>query len=338
MIFSSSSFAIAKFLNLLALSQVLFMVVSLLLHVDWTLGQRLSRDVFRAEIFLRDKSGLNNGLYEGFVNGRRRFGGTQVPEGFGVINYFSDDKFHRLNYTGEWFNGVRSGNGTTFFRDGSVYTGDYKDGVEDGRGEIRYANGNVLRGEFRRGKIHGTATFTYPNGNQRQGVFLENILDGEVVFTEANGRTTIEIWNNGKRIEDNIVSKGNSDPEASMRSKFNDPNHFQPSLPFPNPKVPSPSTTPSPPSVLGEGPDIPGLSLFQKVVRDRGDPGESFFFGSPAPSGNDREPKANEVQVPKDLSDSSNNRDKDEFELLREASQRDDQSVLRAFFMNVNSR
>ncbi|TRY63135.1 hypothetical protein TCAL_12300 [Tigriopus californicus] len=337
MLMVSSSRLTGDFLILRDLPQVFFMA-GLLLHVDWIQGQqRLSRDVFRAEIFLRDKSGLNNGLYEGFVNGRRRFGGTQVPEGFGVINYFSDDKFHRLNYTGEWFNGVRSGNGTTFFRDGSVYTGDYKDGVEDGRGEIRYSNGNVLRGEFRRGKIDGTATFTYPNGNQRQGVFLENILDGEVVFTEANGRTTIEIWNNGKRIEDNIVSKGNSDPETSMRSKFNDPNHFQPSLPFPNPKVPTTtSTTPSPPSVLGEGPEISGLSLFQKVIRDRGDPGESFFFGSPIQPGSDREPKANVVQSPADVNDSMHEA-KDEFDLLREASQRDDQSVLRAFFMNVNS-
>ena len=69
--------------------------------------------------------------------GRRRFGRTQVPQGRGVINYFTNDKFHRLNYTGEWVNGTRHGGGTTFFKDGSVYEGEYKEGVEHGEGTIR---------------------------------------------------------------------------------------------------------------------------------------------------------------------------------------------------------
>jgi len=77
------------------------------------------------------------GLYEGQVSGRRRFGSTQVPHGRGVINYFSNDKYSRLNYTGLWADGERWGEGTTYFRDGSAYTGEYEGGVEQGRGVIR---------------------------------------------------------------------------------------------------------------------------------------------------------------------------------------------------------
>ena len=34
------------------------------------------------------RDGLDGGLYEGSVSGRRFFGGTQVPNGLGTIFYF----------------------------------------------------------------------------------------------------------------------------------------------------------------------------------------------------------------------------------------------------------
>jgi hypothetical protein len=123
---------------------------------------------------------LNSGLYEGMVKGRRRFGNTQKPHGLGIINYFTNDKFHRKNYTGHWKDGNRHGNGTTYFRDGSIYKGEYINGLEEGRGEISYPNGNVLTGQFEDGKIHGHAVLRYANGDQREGFFRENELDGQV--------------------------------------------------------------------------------------------------------------------------------------------------------------
>ena len=114
------------------------------------------------------------------VKGRRRFGNTQKPHGFGIINYFRDDKFHRKNYTGYWKNGNRDGNGTTFFRDGSIYRGQYRNGLEEGDGEISYPNGNLLTGKFEDGKIHGHTVLHYANGDQREGFFRENELDGQV--------------------------------------------------------------------------------------------------------------------------------------------------------------
>ena len=76
------------------------------------------------QIFL-NKDDLNSGLYEGTVRGRRLFTSSAVPHGQGTIYYFNNDKFHRVNYTGDWAHGNRHGRGTTYFRDGSVYTGDH---------------------------------------------------------------------------------------------------------------------------------------------------------------------------------------------------------------------
>ena len=43
-----------------------------------------------------------------------------------------------LSNLGYWKAGFRSGNGTTYFRDGAVYEGDYADGIEHGNGMIRW--------------------------------------------------------------------------------------------------------------------------------------------------------------------------------------------------------
>lgn len=168
-----------------------------------------SLEIFQAEIFLNTDE-LTSGLYEGTVKGRRLFSGSAQPHGQGTIYYFSNDKFHRVNYTGEWVNGTRHGNGTTHFKDGSIFRGEYKNGVEEGLGTITYADGNVLEGEFSDGKIHGHAVFRYPNGDQREGFFRENVLDGQVIFTQANGRIVIELWENGKRQldQEQVVQEG----------------------------------------------------------------------------------------------------------------------------------
>ena len=67
----------------------------------------------------------------------------------------------RVNYTGQWVNGDREGNGTTSFRDGAVYRGEYRSGLEHGRGYITYPNGNSLDAEFVAGKIMGHGVFRW---------------------------------------------------------------------------------------------------------------------------------------------------------------------------------
>jgi len=167
------------------------------------------RETFKTELFL-NRNDLNSGLYEGEVTGRRRFGETQVPHGYGAIFYFSNDKYNRVNYTGQWVQGEREGNGTTSFRDGAVYTGAYRSGLEHGQGFIRYPNGNSLDAEFVAGKIMGHGVFKYASGDQREGFFRDNILDGQVIFTRSDGTTLIEKWLKGEKVEADTRGRGTS--------------------------------------------------------------------------------------------------------------------------------
>lgn len=174
------------------------------------------RETFKTELFL-NRNDLNSGLYEGEVTGRRRFGETQVPHGYGAIFYFSNDKYNRVNYTGQWVEGEREGNGTTSFRDGAVYTGEYRSGLEHGRGFIRYPNGNSLDAEFVAGKIMGHGVFKYASGDQREGFFRDNILDGQVIFTRSDGTTVIEKWLKGEKVEADTRSRGTSNSLGDNR-------------------------------------------------------------------------------------------------------------------------
>jgi len=163
-------------------------------------GTRARQEAFKAELFLNSDD-LNAGLYEGEVRGRKRFGDTQVPHGEGTIYYFTTDKYNRVNYTGDWVNGQREGNGTTSFKDGAVYQGGYEQGLEAGAGYIRYQNGNTLDAQFVAGKIQGHGVFRYAGGDQREGFFKDNILDGQVIFTRSDGLTVIEQWVDGKQVQ-----------------------------------------------------------------------------------------------------------------------------------------
>lgn len=181
--------------------------LTLICLLFWTVPPSLTQDsveIFKAEIFL-DRTELDSGLYEGKVKGRRLFGETQIPHGKGTIYYFTNDRFNRQNYSGDWENGTREGNGTTHFKDGAVYIGQYKDSLESGVGSIQYPNGNYLEAEFRDGKIEGHGVFKYENGDQREGFFSENTLDGQVIYTRNDGVTVIEKWTNGTRVEDRDV-------------------------------------------------------------------------------------------------------------------------------------
>jgi hypothetical protein len=55
------------------------------------------------------------------------------------------------------------------YRSGDRYTGEFRDGVKSGQGEMRYANGDVYRGEFENDKPHGNGTLVMSNGAKYEG-------------------------------------------------------------------------------------------------------------------------------------------------------------------------
>jgi len=195
----SSSGGFSSSNNMLCTSPIRW--ASLLIVVSNVLQPIFSQvEVFTTELFL-DNDELNAGLYEGEVKGRRRFGDSQVPHGSGTIYYFTNDKFNRVNYTGNWVDGQREGNGSTYFQDGARYIGGYTEGLESGAGKLLYQNGNSLDAEFVEGKIQGHGVFRYANGDQREGFFTDSSLEGQVIFTRSDGVTYIETWKDGEQVE-----------------------------------------------------------------------------------------------------------------------------------------
>ena len=118
----------------------------------------------------------------------------------------------RVNYTGQWVQGEREGNGTTSFRDGAVYTGEYRwvsdtvkhphrsssiPGLDWSTAEASSVipMGTALTRSLWLGRSWVTESssesklilvmfelqFRYASGDQREGFFRDNILDGQVM-------------------------------------------------------------------------------------------------------------------------------------------------------------
>ena len=77
-----------------------------------------------------------------------REGYSELPHGWGILNFNDDDQFLRLKYEGNMVSGVMEGQGTLWWKDGSYYTGQFHNNMKDQFGAIFYANGDIFSGEW----------------------------------------------------------------------------------------------------------------------------------------------------------------------------------------------
>lgn len=54
-----------------------------------------------------------------------------------------------FSYEGKYDKGIKEGNGTFIYPDGSKYEGDWKAGIKDGLGKYTYANGDWYEGSWK---------------------------------------------------------------------------------------------------------------------------------------------------------------------------------------------
>ena len=90
-------------------------------------------------------------------------------------------------YDGQLTNGVRQGNGTFLFADGSECSGTFRNNLLNGRGTCNFINGNRYEGEFQNSIIQGSGVYTFADGTQCSGTFENGQLNGKGVCTFANG-------------------------------------------------------------------------------------------------------------------------------------------------------
>jgi uncharacterized membrane protein YhaH (DUF805 family) len=74
-------------------------------------------------------------------------------------------------YTGEWRDNQRSGQGTSA-SGGNKYIGEWKNDQRSGQGTNTYAGGNKYIGEWRFDKRHGQGTYTFASGKVQEGIWI----------------------------------------------------------------------------------------------------------------------------------------------------------------------
>mmetsp|Transcript_42555 Transcript_42555/g.88979 ORF Transcript_42555/g.88979 Transcript_42555/m.88979 type:complete len:92 (-) Transcript_42555:50-325(-) len=71
-------------------------------------------------------------------------------------------------YSGDWFEGERSGSGTWTGPTGDDYQGEYRRDKRNGVGVYMFASGAsgaTYEGDFKDGKPHGIGVYTFRNGS-----------------------------------------------------------------------------------------------------------------------------------------------------------------------------
>ena len=71
------------------------------------------------------------------------------------------------SYEGQYVRGVREGNGTFHYPDGSKYQGQWKGGVRCGHGKYTYANGDWYSGTWKQDMKDGSGVYYHKAANSK---------------------------------------------------------------------------------------------------------------------------------------------------------------------------
>ena len=100
-------------------------------------------------------------------------------DGKGTYKLTDRDDEYIGEYTGEFKDGKRNGQGTCKFADGAEYTGQWEGGNRNGQGTYKFADVGVYTGEWKEDKINGQGTYTNINGVKSSGNWVDGKLNGK---------------------------------------------------------------------------------------------------------------------------------------------------------------
>jgi serine/threonine protein kinase len=119
--------------------------------------------------------------------------GMRIPEGVGVGVHGDGRRF-----IGTWSKGVRSGKGTTEFRDGSKHSGQYSSDRENGPGVLVRADGRHMQGSFIDGMLQGPGNLKDRSGTY-EGEFKDSLRHGRGIFKYTRGDLYRGEWVSDRR-------------------------------------------------------------------------------------------------------------------------------------------
>ena len=138
---------------------------------------------------------------------------------------------HTASYTGQWRNGVKSGQGTLVYTDGAVYTGQFAADVPSGHGELARKDGSCYVGEWREGRWDGPGVWTRVNGDVVEGRFVKGRAEGSGRMVKYCGDEVRAEWVSG-------VMRGQG--EIRRRVQREEGDERQQKLRHRKPTIPSP--------------------------------------------------------------------------------------------------
>lgn len=83
--------------------------------------------------------------------------------------------------------GIKHGQGSYFWKDGSSYNGDFLLDKRHGNGLFEWANGETYKGDYLQDERTGDGVYTWPDGSTYEGDFLRGKRQGKGIFTSSDG-------------------------------------------------------------------------------------------------------------------------------------------------------
>lgn len=97
-------------------------------------------------------------------------------------------------YTGEWQEGLPSGDGKLKLPDGAMYIGSFKAGLPDGTGIFQDAQGNLYKGEWFNGLREGLGMMEFSSGNKYEGEWHQDKREGKGLLLFPSGTRFEGLW------------------------------------------------------------------------------------------------------------------------------------------------
>ena len=121
---------------------------------------------------------------------------------------YEDDKRHGqgtyiwhdgLTYTGEWKDDKISGQGIKTWPEGDKYVGAFRDYKLDGHGTYTFPDGTKYIGEWKNDKLSGQGTKISPDGDKYTGAFKDYAMEGYGTYTGSDSTKYVGEWKSDKR-------------------------------------------------------------------------------------------------------------------------------------------
>eukprot|EP00927_Polykrikos_kofoidii_P013195 TRINITY_DN15724_c0_g1_i2.p1 TRINITY_DN15724_c0_g1~~TRINITY_DN15724_c0_g1_i2.p1 ORF type:complete len:198 (-),score=20.64 TRINITY_DN15724_c0_g1_i2:167-760(-) len=101
-------------------------------------------------------------------------------------------------YTGQWTEDQRHGQGRQTWEDGRIFEGEFRDGRLHGYGRMEWHTPSglmVYEGEYEHDLKHGSGRYLWPDGRSYVGDWRGGLRHGRAVYTNTTGMRRAAIWN-----------------------------------------------------------------------------------------------------------------------------------------------